>query len=265
MALTVLPGIAFGQDPQCPYLEDVENLAPDWTFEESGAGTGWAAVPAANAKSGGFAFFTEATAANSSKDVRLISPPFDLTSASQLNFWHAYSIEAQFDGGVLEVSTDGGTSWADVGVDSFIAGGYNQTLDTGTVLDGRKAWSGTSGTYPTMVPVEVDVGSFAGSARQFSWRLVTDSILGEVGWHVDDIELINLLGCARTATSDTGGGSQPQQDNGGSTSVGGGQQSASGSTAETGIESSVQIGIGSLLLLLALGAFALSRRAPARR
>src|SRR5439155_2864981 len=75
-----------------------------------------------------------------------IAVPLNATQAS-LTFWHRFNLEAAgqnaYDGGVLEISTDG-TSWADP---SFIAGGYNRTVlacPSQNPLAGRAAWSGDS-------------------------------------------------------------------------------------------------------------------------
>ena len=60
-----------------------------------------------------------------------ISIPSGSGSAT-LTFWHAYDMESTYDGGVLEVSTDGGTTWVDVlaAGGSFISGGYDATISS---------------------------------------------------------------------------------------------------------------------------------------
>src|SRR3954466_8771126 len=54
-----------------------------------------------------------------------IAVPSTAVSAT-LSFWHSYGFEQpNFDGGVLEVSTNGGSSWTDVlSTTNFISGGY---------------------------------------------------------------------------------------------------------------------------------------------
>ena len=53
-----------------------------------------------------------------------------------------------FDGGVLEMSTDGGNTFQDIlaAGGSFAMGGYNRTIaaDRGSPIAGRQAWSGNS-------------------------------------------------------------------------------------------------------------------------
>ena len=78
----------------------------------------------------------------------------------QLTFRHNFNLEASdvnpnlgFDGGVLEISTDGGkritTSLMRVG--ASVLGGYNRTISTdrGSPIAGRQAWSGNSGGFIT--------------------------------------------------------------------------------------------------------------------
>ena len=44
-----------------------------------------------------------------------------------LRFWHTYELEEVFDGAVIEISTDGGTSWLDLG-DKILQGGYDMDI-----------------------------------------------------------------------------------------------------------------------------------------
>src|SRR5262249_36620315 len=83
-----------------------------------------------------------------------------------LTFRHNFNLEASdadpnlgFDGGVLEVSFDGGNTFQDV-LDAggfFVKGGYNRviSIDRGSPIAGRQAWSGNSQGFITTV-VRVD-------------------------------------------------------------------------------------------------------------
>ena len=71
------------------------------------------------------------------KDVYLMTPPKDLTEESRLSFWHTFALENDrsmpnvgYDGAVLEISTNGGLSWRDLG-DQIISGGYNSEIALG--------------------------------------------------------------------------------------------------------------------------------------
>ena len=80
---------------------------------------------------------------------------------TQLTFRHNFNLEASdtdpnlgFDGGVLEISIDGGQ---DVSIRpyprSFVTGGYNRTISTdrGSPIAGLRAWSGNSEGFITTV------------------------------------------------------------------------------------------------------------------
>ena len=80
----------------------------------------------------------------------------------RLTFRHNFNLEASdvdpnlgFDGGVLELSTDGGNTFQDIlaAGGSFVMGGYNRTIatDRGSPIAGRQAWSGNSDGYMTTV------------------------------------------------------------------------------------------------------------------
>jgi hypothetical protein len=177
------------------FADDLEPAPePGWTVETavnaSPASAPWHAVADAQAHSPQSSWFSASDAATSDKDDRLISPPLDLSAGSRLSFWHRFHFEAGFDGGVLEITTDGGASWSDLGP-WMLEGGYGGTVG----IDGapRPAWTGAGG--DGMQRVTVDLGAFAGSGRRLRWRLAADFVTVEetAGWFVDDVEVTSLV------------------------------------------------------------------------
>ena len=128
-------------------------------------------------------------------DKRLDSFHFPLAAASvQLTFRHNFNLEASdvdpnigFDGGVLEISFDGGNTFQDIlaAGGSFISGGYNRTIatDRGSPIAGRQAWSGNSVGFITTV-VNLPYIPAGGRLR---WRLATDTSGSGEGWRVDTV------------------------------------------------------------------------------
>src|SRR6476620_5616967 len=100
----------------------------------------------------------------------------------QLLFEHNFNLEASdvdpnvgFDGGVLEMSFDGGNTFQDILAvgGSFSSGGYNRTIsaDRGSPIAGRQAWSGNSGGFICTI---VTLPSLPPSGR-FRWRMASDN------------------------------------------------------------------------------------------
>ena len=122
-----------------------------------------------------------------------------------LTFWHRYAFEqgtgtTGYDG-VVEISTNGGSSWTDLG-SSITSGGYTHTISSsyGNPLAGRQAWSGDLTSFSQ---VTANLGSFAGTYRLVRWRMGCDTSQADGTWYVDDIQITNV---ATPGTCTTGGG-----------------------------------------------------------
>ena len=172
-------------------------LPSGWTTSGSGA-TPWAGTTALRDTLPNSVFASDTTTIS---DNSLVSPVFAIaTPAAQLTFRHNYTFENTFDGGVLEISVNGGV-FTDIlaAGGSFIAQGYNQTIDTrySNPLAGRQAWSGTSSAFVTSI-VNLPP-SVAGQNVQLRWRLGCDSSVGSTGWYVDTISLTDGYACCVSA------------------------------------------------------------------
>ncbi|HST03873.1 MAG TPA: S-layer homology domain-containing protein [Chloroflexia bacterium] len=164
-------------------------------------GCGWS--QAGNPHSGSSSAFAPDLPNISDQYLQLTNPisiPAGATSAT-LTFWHAYDMESTYDGGVLEVSTDGGTTWVDVltAGGSFISGGYDATISSsfGSPISGRQAWTGLFTTYRQ---VSVNLNSLIGQSNlKIRFREANDDSVSHVGWDIDDV-LLNIGGTCETAT-----------------------------------------------------------------
>src|SRR5678816_2580529 len=120
---------------------------------------------------------------------------------SYLRFAQAYGFESglnfedlnfyDYDGGVLEYSTNNGSSWVDAG--SLIDfNGYTGTLFTGAgnPLSGRSAFVGASHGY---ISTRLNLASLAGQTVNFVWRMGLDPYVAFGGWWVDNVKIYNCV------------------------------------------------------------------------
>ena len=179
---------AFGTTANVLYQYGFESGASGWT--SSGTGNTWA-IAASNPHSGASHYHANDPATVS--DQRLVSPPVMLPTGQNpvvLKFWHVPNLEnsgsnACYDGGILEVSIDAGTTWAQVPAANLLVGPYTGAVSGtfGNPLAGLPAWCGATSYINTIA----DVSVYAGQTAQFRMRLGSDRSVSDSGWDVDDV------------------------------------------------------------------------------
>ena len=118
----------------------------------------------------------------------------------RLSFKNNYNFEAGFDGGVLEISINGGP-FQDIlaAGGSFIEGGYNGTIGvTDSVLTGRQAWTGSSGSFITTTVV-LPPASY-GQNAQLKWRTAFDTGTSPAGGGLR-IDTVSVFAATRVCCS----------------------------------------------------------------
>jgi hypothetical protein len=159
-----------------------------WVVSNSG-------VPLPTADTLPNAAFVDDPAVLSDKRLHSLGLTFFESLGVRLTFRHNFNLEASeqnqavgYDGGVLEVSSDGGNTFQDVlaAGGSFVVGGYNRTIatDRGSPIAGRQAWSGNSGGFITTV---VNVPASQTANTKIRWRMASDSTGSGEGWRVDTV------------------------------------------------------------------------------
>ena len=107
-------------------------------------------------------------------------------AGAYLHFTHAFGFEPpDWDGGVVEYSTDGGATWIDAG-SLFDANGYGGVITTmsDNPLAGRAAFVSDSHGY---ISSRLDLSSLAGHNVRFRWRMGLDQSVFNWGWWLDDV------------------------------------------------------------------------------
>ncbi|MBI4751103.1 MAG: SMP-30/gluconolactonase/LRE family protein [Acidobacteria bacterium] len=125
----------------------------------------------------------------------LISPSIALPAGSTgvtLSFRHAWNFESPWDGGVLEISTNAGSTWTDavtLGA-TFDQGGYTGALNSsGNPLSTRQAWTGAQTGYVTTTATLP--ASLNGQSIQLRWRGGWDASVANTNpnWRVDTVSI----------------------------------------------------------------------------
>jgi len=164
--------------------DDIESGPADWTHGANQGADDWSIISSSYAHSPSNVWFSADV--DTVTDKFLISRTVTLTPLSELSFWHRFDMEDGYDGCVIEISTDGGTNWTDLGP-TITAGAYNDTISTSfsNPIGGQSAWSGDNGA--TMTEVVADLSSYAGTTAHIRFRMGCDSSVSGDGWYIDDV------------------------------------------------------------------------------
>jgi lysyl endopeptidase len=168
---------------------------PGWTHAVISGVNDWA-LSTAQSQTPTHSWFSDSQTSVSQR--ALITPAFAAGANTLLSFWHTFAFESAtncFDAGVLEVSTNGGSSWSPVPDAAFTAGGYTGTVrsDFMNPLGGRRAWC--NGTIGAMTQVKVNLGAFAGPTTKLRWLEGDDSSAEATGWFVDSVTVADVGVC----------------------------------------------------------------------
>ncbi len=167
------------------------SLPAGWTTATTGPGTPFSTTATGADSSPNVAFVNGVTTVATSA---LLSPVFSSTTSqivlSFMQAWNFESVTSSFDGGVLEISINGG-SFVDINTFGlFTTGGYTGVISTSfsNPLGGRQAWVRNQPTYVNTT------GTFSvnpGDNLQLRWRAGFDSstTAGNPNWRIDTISI----------------------------------------------------------------------------
>lgn len=121
----------------------------------------------------------------------LVPGPAESPSVLSFYSWRD-NLEATYDGGVVEISTNNGASWTKLpltpdypglfGSDSLSCSNTPQTPAAGGFTGNDVSWDG---------PHTADLTPYAGLGSRIRFNLGTDPGVSSVGWYVDDISVTN--------------------------------------------------------------------------
>lgn len=187
IAVTACPGTILSES-----FDQVTAPALPAGWDATPAAPGWA-TSTTNPDTPSNAAFVAAPATIS--DALLESPEILITSSTaQVSFRSNFELQDGFDGGVLEVSINGGPFndilSPPVG-GTFVTGGYNAEISpgTGSPIAGQMAWSGSSCGYVCTV---ANLGAVLnGQTIRLRFRMGSDNSVASTGWRVDTIQVLS--------------------------------------------------------------------------
>jgi choice-of-anchor B domain-containing protein len=121
---------------------------------------------------------------------RLVSDPMTLTlgESTELSFQTFYDIESRWDGGVLEVSSDG-ENWNQPILSPTYPDTFRSSSDACQYATDTPAFSGASGTWQQHT---ADLSAYQGEEIMLRFSYSSDSAVTGAGWYIDDISMTNV-------------------------------------------------------------------------
>jgi len=192
------------------FFDDFESGSAKWVLTQTAgpSDTAWTTDPPyLYATSGTHSLYApdwwyDGTYPQSDVQAAMASPVTIPSGDVRLQFQHAYDMYSYANGGVVEYTTDGGTTWQDAGplfVYPPSDGGAVPNSQPGSgPLAGRSTFGTQSGGYVTS---QLDLSSLTGKNVQLRYRLGAGDPYGNLGWFVDDVRMYQCLDDPQAAIS----------------------------------------------------------------
>ncbi|MFN8473766.1 MAG: FxLYD domain-containing protein [Anaerolineae bacterium] len=178
------------------FYDRVESGTNGWIVDHDLGGKDWV-ITTNSYHSSTHSWYGQGSAGRA--DLYMISPPIFIQSGVLLAFWHQYSFDdsgySPSGGAVLEVSTDDGSTWSDMG-QYMTRNGYNSNSGMSSagnpVGNNRPIFSGNSDVW---LDTRVNLAAFVNQTLRFRFRVGMARSAYSPGWWVDDIYVgpLNLL------------------------------------------------------------------------
>ena len=127
----------------------------------------------------------------------LTTPSLVLGADPVLTYSHVYSTESGHDGGRVEISTNGGSSWTVLTPSPAYPGNLTGATNACAWPNPTACYIGNSSGFPTTwQPATIDLSAYGGLTVLLRWNFTSDSGSGgsltSPGWYVDDIQVTNV-------------------------------------------------------------------------
>ena len=185
------------------FSDNVENGTNGWTHGANGVADTWTRGNAAH--DGSFAWQANNPPSGTPGNQWLVSPAVALPTGLPgltLQYWNEQDMKSGpnascYDGAIVEVSLDGGSTWTQVAGSNLLTTPYDGTISDGfgNPLGGDQGWCGDPAAYALSI---VDLSSWAGQTVQFRFNFGNDHFQhrSDPAWAIDDIV---VQGCGEAA------------------------------------------------------------------
>jgi len=102
-----------------------------------------------------------------------------------LKFFHWYHFENNYDGGVVKISTDFGTTWEVI----YPEGYYPSNNMLSSFFSATGSTSGYSGMSGGWLEAKFNITQYLGNVTMFRFHMASDVSGEEAGWYIDDISI----------------------------------------------------------------------------
>ncbi len=184
-------------------MEDEDDVEAEWDIEITTGSNIWEVIEGGKVNSGVKSWFAPNAAGETEQAMFQLNSIQVQGTQPVLRFYHWYETQTAVDGGIVEISTDGGSSWDQIG-DKMFRNGYQRVLSYQTfVIPFLSAFSGISNLDGTdeMRPTYIDLSDYVGQSIQVRFRFGANTLdagtWGAVqdnfeGWYIDDVEYMDM-------------------------------------------------------------------------
>ena len=172
------------------FYDGIEAGDNNWEIELPAGFNIWD-ISDANPNSGENSWFVENTGETNDQIIRLLEPiEVNGLINPTVRFFHDYDTQPLADGGLVEISRNGGMSWETVN-DKFIRNDYRGELAAQTLFNPNfRAFWGDSDGY---VDSYIDLSDYEGETIELRFRFASNGEIGATGWYVDDFEIMDKV------------------------------------------------------------------------
>ncbi len=101
--------------------------------------------------------------------------------------------QGAWDGGVIEISTDGGSSWSGIGTTPAFYNGQTNAFTNAPIGASRPAFINRSTGWPNFTTASLNLGAtYANQSVRIRFRIGADDSTGNPGWDIDNIAIGGL-------------------------------------------------------------------------